>query len=163
MTGVQTCALPILIDCGKKVLRDSTTNFDSPVDFYTGPPLSFHFNSFSDQHPQIRNILQEFPAITSPVNLSSSTAENSKIFHRIETGDALPVYSKTRRLPEDKLQALKIEFNSLLEAGIIRPSKSPWSSPLHLVPKKKPGEWRDRKSTRLNSSHRSLSRMPSSA
>ena len=30
----------------------------------------------------------------------------------------------------------------MLELGLIRPSKSSWSSPLHMVPKKTPGDWR---------------------
>lgn len=29
-----------------------------------------------------------------------------------------------------------------MAAGVIRPSRSPWASPLHLGPKSKPGEWR---------------------
>ncbi len=34
------------------------------------------------------------------------------------------------------------EFNHMLELGIIRLSSSNWSSPLHIVPKKSPGDWR---------------------
>ena len=32
----------------------------------------------------------------------------------------------------------------MLDLGIIRPSSSLWASPLHMVPKKAPGDWRPR-------------------
>ncbi|GBN12659.1 Retrovirus-related Pol polyprotein from transposon opus [Araneus ventricosus] len=47
-----------------------------------------------------------------------------------------PVCTKPRRLSPKKLKALKSEFKSLLEQGILRSSKSPWDSPIHLVEKK---------------------------
>ena len=36
----------------------------------------------------------------------------------------------------------KQEFEHMLQLGIICPSSSSWSSPLHMVPKKTPGDWR---------------------
>ena len=47
-----------------------------------------------------------------------------------------------RQLFQEKHEAAKEEFTPLLNAGIIRQSKSPWTSPLHLVPKNTPGKWR---------------------
>ena len=47
-----------------------------------------------------------------------------------------------RRLAPDKLKIAKAEFNHLLDMGIVRPSDSPWASPLHIAPKTTPGEWR---------------------
>ncbi|GBN91757.1 Transposon Ty3-I Gag-Pol polyprotein [Araneus ventricosus] len=51
-----------------------------------------------------------------------------------------PFFSRSRRLTPEKLKALKTEFRNLVAQGICRPSKSPWASPIHLVPKKT--EWR---------------------
>ncbi|GFX07235.1 hypothetical protein TNCV_2972121 [Trichonephila clavipes] len=42
---------------------------------------------------------------------------------------------KKKRLHPKLYDAVKVEFEFLLAQGIIRPSKSPWSSPLHVVPK----------------------------
>lgn len=52
-----------------------------------------------------------------------------------------PIFSKPRRLAPEKLRAAKAEIQTLLDAGICRPSRSPWASPLHMV-RKKNGEWR---------------------
>lgn len=39
-------------------------------------------------------------------------------------------------MPPHRYQVVKNEFKELMELGICRPSKSPWASPLHVVPKK---------------------------
>ncbi|KRX51270.1 hypothetical protein T09_13633, partial [Trichinella sp. T9] len=45
----------------------------------------------------------------------------------------LPVFARPRRLPPDRLELARKEFDNLL--GIIRPSSSSWASPLHMVRK----------------------------
>ena len=64
-----------------------------------------------------------------------------KTVHRIETSGK-PVFSKPRQLTPEKLKIAKNSFDEMQRLGIIRPSKSPYSSPLHMVPKKEIGDWR---------------------
>ncbi len=54
---------------------------------------------------------------------------------------APPAFAKSRRLDPEKVEIAKAEFKRLEFAGIIRHSKSPWASPLHMLPKKD-GSWR---------------------
>ncbi|CAE1239818.1 unnamed protein product [Acanthosepion pharaonis] len=61
--------------------------------------------------------------------------------HRIQT-TGLPVHSPPRRLHPDKYKNAKIEFQHLLDLGIIRPSSIPYASPLHMVSKSEAGAWR---------------------
>lgn len=131
----------LVIDCGNKTLQDKTTSLLTPLQATSTkiPALQFQVQH---SHPFIQTLLQDYPALSSPVNLHMSSRRTTGPFHYIETGDAPPVFAKPRRLSEHKLKAAKEEFKELLDAGIIRPSKSPWSSPLHLVPKKTPGSWR---------------------
>lgn len=53
-----------------------------------------------------------------------------------------PVTAKPRRLAPDRLKIAKAEFQRMLQLGHMRPSKSQYSSPLHMVPKKGSVEWR---------------------
>ncbi|KFD55401.1 hypothetical protein M513_03741 [Trichuris suis] len=74
-------------------------------------------------------------------NLATNRKNLLHVEHAIETRGP-PVFSKPRRLPPDRLRIAKSHFHELLRHGIVRPSKSNWSSPLHLVPKHQPGQWR---------------------
>lgn len=83
-------------------------------------------------------ILESYKDIT----ILPSKRKNLEILttHQIVT-KGQPVFSRPRRLPTEKLEIARKEFEFLMEQGICRPSKSNWASPLHLV-KKSNGEWR---------------------
>jgi len=63
------------------------------------------------------------------------------VTHHIMTSGP-PVSAHPRRLSPEKLKIACQEFDHMLQDGIVRPSSSSWSSPLHMVPKKNPGDWR---------------------
>ena len=56
--------------------------------------------------------------------------------HDINTGEHPPLKCKFRLLSRPKLESLKTELEQLQKAGIIRPSRSDWASPIVMVPKK---------------------------
>lgn len=85
------------------------------------------------------SILSDFQAITKPSNLELPV-RHSVTHHIVTTGP--PVFCRPRRLAGDRLAIAKREFDHMLQLGIIRPSSSSWSSALHMVPKRDPGDWR---------------------
>uniref|UniRef100_A0A5S6QMX3 Peptidase A2 domain-containing protein n=1 Tax=Trichuris muris TaxID=70415 RepID=A0A5S6QMX3_TRIMR len=86
---------------------------------------------------RFRQLLKQF--ITDSKNSQANRPHHA--VHFIET-TGRPVYCRPRRLPPDRFLVAKKHFDDLLRRGVVRPSKSCWASPLHLVPKKEPGEWR---------------------
>ena len=86
----------------------------------------------------VLNILSSFPDITRPY--SAATPVKHAVEHHLPTTGA-PVHARARRLPPDRLVAAKVEFQHMLDMGIIRPSSSSWASPLHMV-RKPSGDWR---------------------
>ncbi|GFU94079.1 hypothetical protein TNCV_3308321 [Trichonephila clavipes] len=86
-----------------------------------------------DANISFKNILSEYPDLSNP-SLISKSASHGTVHHIITTGP--PVTARRLIYANPKLyDAVKVEFDFLLAQGIIRPSKSPWSSPLHVVPK----------------------------
>ena len=60
----------------------------------------------------------------------------------IDTQSAAPVNWRMRRLSPRDEGVLRDYVREMLDAGVIESSTSPWSAPVLIVPKKKPGEWR---------------------
>nr|VZI19045.1 unnamed protein product [Spirometra erinaceieuropaei] len=85
------------------------------------------------------DILKDYPSITKPCHFTETVQHGVK-HHIITAGQ--PVHARPRRLHPDKLRIAKNEFDHMMNLGIIRPSSSPWASPLHMVPKKSPDDWR---------------------
>ncbi|GFX62373.1 gag-pol polyprotein [Trichonephila clavipes] len=85
-----------------------------------------------DANISFKNILSEYPDISNP-SLISKSASHGTVHPIITTGS--PVTARPRSLHPKLYDAVKVEFEFLLAQGVIRPSKSPWSSPLHVVPK----------------------------
>ncbi|KAL1272916.1 hypothetical protein QQF64_028778 [Cirrhinus molitorella] len=61
--------------------------------------------------------------------------------HEIETGDAMPIRLRPRRLPFARQDAADKALLDMQRAGIIEPSESAWAAPVVMVPKKG-GQWR---------------------
>ena len=91
-----------------------------------------------DSTPHFDTLFKEFPYLSQPSQ--SLPAIKTGVEHNIAT-TGCPVFARPRRLAPDKLNAAKAEFQQMLTMGIIRPSNSPWASPLHMVTKCS-GDWR---------------------
>ena len=130
----------LLVDVKHRTLHDATTslsvngiciNADSP---YISPVISR-----LDSGSPYDAVLQQFPEITRPD--FSRTAVKHSVTHHITTRGP-PVAARPRRLADERFTIAKREFDHMLDLGIIQQSSSNWSSPLHMVPKKTPGDWR---------------------
>ncbi|GBP15125.1 hypothetical protein EVAR_73139_1 [Eumeta japonica] len=81
-------------------------------------------------------LLAKYPVITRPSGTLRSPKHNT--IHFLKTTPDPPVSCLLPRLAPNKLLA-KCKFQAILKNGTTQPSKSCWSSPLHLAPKKESG------------------------
>ncbi|UYV81363.1 hypothetical protein LAZ67_20000943 [Cordylochernes scorpioides] len=120
----------LTVDLRNHRLSDPVSSLHSIGQVSPSPAVSIHLTIANSPYSRI---LRQFPELTSQ-NLLKSPPRHSVTHHIVTKGP--PIIAKPRRLPTDKLAAAKKEFAFMMEKGICRPSKSPWASPLHLVPKK---------------------------
>lgn len=91
-----------------------------------------HLNS--EEKSMLRKLILKY-AHCFHTNESQLSFTNT-VKHKINTTDDLPVYSKNYRYPFCHRQEVQKQIRKMLNDGIIRPSDSPWSSPIWIVPKK---------------------------
>ena len=94
----------------------STTAIVSPV--FLAPPAN-----------KCEQLLQKYTDICQP--RFNNSLSDAATHHIVTYGH--PVAARPRRLDAAKLVTAKAEFEHMLDLGIVRPSQSPWSSPLHMV------------------------------
>ena len=71
----------------------------------------------------------------------SALGRTDLVEHKIDVADAKPVKQQSRRLPLHQEDEVERQINKMITDGIIRPSESPWASPIVIV-KKKDGSYR---------------------
>ena len=83
-------------------------------------------------------MLHDFPSLLKPYD--QQVVKHNVTHHITTTGP--PVHLPNRRLSPEQFDVARKEFEHMLQLDIISPSSSSWASPLHMVPKKTPGDWR---------------------
>ncbi|BHF75588.1 hypothetical protein SprV_0501868400 [Sparganum proliferum] len=128
----------LLVDCRRARLLDRTTGlFVRGLTHFTAPTNLSVLDT--DIASPFRQLLLSHPNIINPKFRSGEVQHD--VVHHIRTSGP-PVFARPRRLATDRFQAAKAEFEHMMQLGIIRPSESPWASPMHMVPKATSGDWR---------------------
>ena len=128
----------LLVDISRRKLIDQITTLAVPgCKCKHTKEYPTNISVVMPQDKRYADLVSDFPDLLKP-NFHAKSKHN--VTHKIETSGQ-PVFSRPRRLSPERFQAAKLEFNHMLELGIVRPSKSNFASPLHLVPKKN-GDWR---------------------
>lgn len=91
-----------------------------------------HMNS--EEKKQILNVCKKYSDIFHTE--SQPLTFTNQIKHAIKTKDEIPIHTKSYRYPFIHKPEVERQMKSMLDQGIIRPSNSPWSSPIWIVPKK---------------------------
>lgn len=126
----------LLVDCRNNRLLDGITSLFTQGNSAT-PSVPSIKAIANDATPD--SLLAEFPSLTRPTGIQREVHHNTT--HHIRTTPGPPVACRPRRLAPDRLAVAKAEFDAMLRDGTARRAEGPWSSALHLVPKKDSG-WR---------------------
>ncbi|KAI2645462.1 Retrovirus-related Pol polyprotein from transposon 17.6 [Labeo rohita] len=82
------------------------------------------------QKAELQHLVGQFSDV-----FSSRPGQTNVIQHDIRTPPGVIVRQRPYRVPEARRQAIEEEIQEMLKLGVIEPSRSPWSSPIVMVPK----------------------------
>ena len=83
---------------------------------------------------ELKDLLREFEDCFAPNPMAPGTTD--KVTHSIDTGNATPIKAHPARMSPPEQEVVKKTIDGMMEAGVIRPSRSPWSSRIVLARKK---------------------------
>ena len=87
-----------------------------------------------DQQEMVTRLLVQFADVFAATK--TELGRTHLVEHEIDVGSTRPIKQRTRRVPLHRQEAEGRLVNEMLEQGVIRPSNSPWASPVVLVEKK---------------------------
>ncbi len=98
----------------------------------TSDPVVVDINSnLSAAHKgELQHLIGQFSDV-----FSSLPGQTNVLQHDIRTPPGVIVRQRPYRVPEARRQAIEEEVQQMLKLGVIEPSRSPWSSPIVMVPK----------------------------
>lgn len=106
----------------------------------SAPPSPDLFTPFiaddltSEQRSQLLHLLAQF---RSSFDVAQPTlGRTSTVSHHIDTGSNAPLRQRPYRVSAKERQVISEHVDDMLQRGVIRPSHSPWASPVVLVTKK---------------------------
>ncbi|KAI2645035.1 Transposon Ty3-G Gag-Pol polyprotein [Labeo rohita] len=82
------------------------------------------------QKTELQHLVSQFTDM-----FSSQPGQTNVVQHDIRTPPGVIVRQRPYRVPEARRQAIEEEVQQMLKLGVIEPSRSPWSSPIVIVPK----------------------------
>ena len=124
----------LLPDLSINSLIDKTTGLSTPGGTTSVTPGQYALTPIIKADNKYKKILEKLPEITNPNLKRQTTVPHNTTHHIITRGP--PCFCRPRRLAPDKYHEAKAEFERMQATGVVRPSKSPWASPLTIVPKK---------------------------
>ncbi|GFW46737.1 transposon Ty3-I Gag-Pol polyprotein [Trichonephila clavipes] len=124
-------------DLRNKCLRDTKTKLQSVGHLKHANLHSVQISISTDTI--YHKLLKEFPSITK-LSTPNQPVKHNTVHYIITKGP--PVVVKPRRLAPDRLKIAKTEFKNMMHLGHLRPPKSNYTSPLHMVPTKGTLDWR---------------------
>ena len=96
-------------------------------------------NASKETKQQFEELKAKYPEVFSINN--EDIGHTQLVIMDIDTGDSPPVCQKLYTLPLKHYSWFQQEIETLVQAGVIKKSISPWASPIVFVPKKSaPGE-----------------------
>ncbi len=89
---------------------------------------------YKEHRPSLLSLLNKYRSAIALLGESLGATSKAEHLIRLKSG-AKPVYIHAYRLPHSQRKVVNEQINDKLQKGVIQPSKSPWNSPLFLVPK----------------------------